>query len=294
MSIFGWINPNFWYQLRYFSPHKLNGKWFFIKREMCLPYRQMPQVERREIHLAYNPPSIAKVYSWVYFTGIWRRFMQAEYDRVVERLKMRGSYMSDYFGTGRRQIRWPVYLKNRDPYVHMLLANRNIRQRNWRTWGWQVPEKQGPGPGLGALPIRMDYHNKITRMTNDDWTDTGISTYALMMLPTVTIRKFFNEFPRVPAWYYGIQHSKEQLYNHISFGIDPGNQVIDELMNPTDPDLKAAREEDDEVTKYLYPEMWEAKKNPDYKLKWPFPDDNVYRPTYNRGSNRKYWSRNYL
>jgi hypothetical protein len=87
-----------------------------------------------------------------------------------------------------------------------------------------------------------------------------------------------------------MDYNKEHMYNHIFKGIDPGNLKIDELLNPSDPKKKAAIQEEKEIRRYLWPEIapaWE----PDYKLKWPFPDDNIYRPTFNRGFNRRFWSR---
>lgn len=162
--------------------------------------------------------------------------------------------------------------------------------RYWRTFGWQVPESHGPGPGLGLVPPHLDYTNKITRMIEDDWTDTGLSCYAMKMIPTITQRKYYNELPRMTAYCYGMDYTKEQMFNHITWGIDPGNEKIDKILNPTDPAMKEFRDYEREMRQYLYPDVapaWE----PDYKLRWPFPDDNVYRPTYNRGFNRRYWSR---
>mmetsp|Transcript_12766 Transcript_12766/g.18638 ORF Transcript_12766/g.18638 Transcript_12766/m.18638 type:complete len:294 (+) Transcript_12766:1884-2765(+) len=290
MSIVAYFNPNFWYQLRFFRPHKINGKWRFIKRDICLPYNVPPRIEQRMVHIKYDPPLMGRWYSWILSTGLFRRTAASFFDHVVFRIKQRGNCWNDYVGKHRRKIRYPVFAKNRDPYQWMYLGARNVRSRHWRTYGWQVPEQHGPGAGLGILPVHLDYPNKITRMTEDDWTDTGVSCYAGKMFPTLTIRKYFNELPRPTPFEYGMDYTKEQMFNHIAFGIDPGNLKIDELKNPSDPKLAEERREEKEIQEYLWPDVAAAFK-PDYKLKWPFPDDNVYRPTYNRGFNRRYWSR---
>jgi len=196
--------------------------------------------------------------------------------------------MHDYMGMYRRKIRYPVYLKNRDPYTDMLIRARNIRMRNWRSWGWQVPEKQGPGPGLGIVPVRMDYHHKIQFMAQMDWTDTGVEVYGLAMFPFICVQKYFNEMPRMQHYSYGLRYTKEMMFNHIAFGVDPGNETIDEIRYPKDPDERAVLDEQREICDYLFPDEGIATQ-PGYRLKWPYPDDNVYRPTYNRGYNRKYW-----
>mmetsp|Transcript_21858 Transcript_21858/g.3630 ORF Transcript_21858/g.3630 Transcript_21858/m.3630 type:complete len:153 (-) Transcript_21858:27-485(-) len=151
----------------------------------------------------------------------------------------------------------------------------------------------GPGPGLGLVPRHLDYYNKITNMVEADWVDTGLSCTALKMIPTITVRKYYNELPRMLPFVYGMVYTKEQMYNHLAWGVDPGNLCIEELINPTDPEKRKERQLENEIKKYLTPDLaaaWEK----DYKLKWPFPDDNVYRPTYNRGFNRKYWSKYYF
>ena len=292
MSIYGWINPNFWYQLRFFRPHRLNGKWHFIKRDIGLPYNYAPVIEHREVHLQYNPPLMARWYAWVVNSGLYRRTAQTVWDHLVYRLKPRGNCLHDYVGSKRRKIRYAVYAKNKDPYCFMLQQARNLRMRHWRSFGWSVPERHGPGPGLGLLPTALDYPNKLTRMTEDDWTDTGVNCFALKMLPTVTLRKYFNVLPRPSSWTYGVAYTKEDMFNHIAWGIDPGHKILQELQNPKDPDTKAKREEEVDIKKYLWPELRVAFEK-DYKLKWPYPDDNIYRPTYNRGFTRKYWSREF-
>jgi hypothetical protein len=292
MSLIGWINPNFWYQLRYFSPHKLNGKWVFIKRDIALPYNHVPVVERKVLLLRYYPSLFNRWYSWMTSSGLYRRTVQSTMDHVVYRLKPRGNCFHDYVGSSRRKIRYGIFVKNKDPYCYMLQQARNIRMRHWRTFGWQVPEKQGPGPGLGFLPTHLDYPNKLTRMIEDDYTDTGVGCYALKMLPTLTIRKYFNELPRHNSMTYGIQYTKQDVFNHIAWGIDPGAGKLDQILNPTDPDFKAKFDEEQDIKKSFWPELYAAFEK-DYQLKWPYPDDNVYRPTYNRGFTRKYWSREY-
>ncbi|CAG9317776.1 unnamed protein product [Blepharisma stoltei] len=293
MSIFAWLNPIFWYQLKFFSPHKLNGKWFFIKREFCLPYNIMPQIEDRDLHLRWNPTNGTKIWRWIWTSSLWRRFMSQYVDFTVGQLKRRGGCISDMHTDDRLKIRFPVYAKNRDPYYQILMEARNTRARNWRTWGMQVPEKQGPGPNLGLVKKYQDYDNKIFRMADDDWTYTGLDTFFLAMLPNITLRKYWNEFPRVMPYFYGMYFTKEQLFNHISFGVDPGNQVLDELINSSDPEKKAEVEEDNDIMDYLFP-IRQGLKDPNYRLKYPFPDDNIYRPTFNRGGNRQYWSRDVL
>ena len=290
MAILAWINPNFLYQLRFFRPHKINGKWHLIKRDICLPYNHPPVIERRMVHLRHDPPVSGRWLSWFTSTGIFRRMAQTFWDHATYRLKQRGNCVSDYVGSQRRKIRYATIAKNRDPYVWMLQGARNLRMRHWRTFGWQVPEKLGPGPGLGAVPVHMDYMNKITRMTEDDYTDPGISTTAMKMWPSVTIRKYFNELPRTFPYAYGMDYTKEQMFNHVTWGIDPGNLKLQEILNPSDPEVAAQRKEEKEIAMYLWPDIAPAFE-PGYKLKWPFPDDNVYRPTYNRGSNRALWSR---
>jgi hypothetical protein len=110
------------------------------------------------------------------------------------------------------------------------------------------------------------------------------------MVPELAQRKYFNELPRIIPHQYGLDYTKEQMFNHIAWGIDPGNLKLDDLLNPKDPELAAKRKEELEIEKYLYGDFV-AYKDPDYQLKWPYPDDNVYRPTYERGGNRHYWSR---
>jgi hypothetical protein len=290
MSIYAWINPNFWYQLRFFRPHKLNGKWHFIKRDIGLPYNVAPEIERRSLHMRYNPPLMARWYAFVVNSGIFRRLAQTVFDHAAYRLKQRGNSLHDYVGSKRRKIRYSVYAKNKDPYCFMLQQARNLRSRHWRAFGWQVPERHGPGAGLGAITIDLDYPNKLTRMTEDDWTDTGVNCFALKMFPTITLRKYFNELPRPSPWNYGYDYSKEDMFNHIAWGIDPTSKKLDEILNPTDPVAIAQKEEEKDIKKYLFPDF-AAVLEKDYKLKWPYPDDNIYRPTYNRGFTRKYWSR---
>ena len=292
MSLLGWINPNFWYQLRFFRPHRLNGKWLFIKRDICLPYNVAPVVEGRELHMRYNPPMMARWYAWIVGSGLYRRTSQGFFDHVVYRLKPRGNCLHDYVGSKRRRIRYAVFAKNKDPYCFMLQQARNLRSRHWRVFGWQVPERHGPGPGMGLLPEHLDYPNKITRMTEDDWTDTGVNCFALKMIPTITLRKYFNELPRPSPFNYGLDYTKEDMFNHITWGIDPGHQKLDEILNPTDPDIKALRDEEKDIKKYLWPDIAPAYEK-GYNIKWPYPDDNIYRPTYNRGFTRKYWSREF-
>jgi hypothetical protein len=292
MSIYGWINPNFWYQLRFLRPHKLNGKWHFIKRDIALPYNYVPVIERREVHMQYNPPLMARWYGWIVNSGLYRRTVQSVLDHLVYRLKPRGNCLHDYVGSKRRKIRYAVFAKNKDPYCYMLQQARNLRMRHWRSFGWSVPERHGPGAGLGYLPTPLDYPNKITRMTEDDWTDTGVNCFALKMFPTIALRKYFNELPRPTSWTYGVEYTKEDMFNHIAWGIDPGHKVLGELLNPSDPEKKAQREEEIEIKKYLWPELRAAHEK-DYKPKWPYPDDNIYRPTYNRGFTRQYWSREF-
>ena len=290
MSLYGWINPNFWYQLRFFCPHRLNGKWHFIKRDIGLPYNVAPVIEGKEYHLRYNPPLMARWYGWIVNSGLYRRTAQSVLDHTIYRLKSRGNCLHDYVGSKRRKIRYAVYAKNKDPYCYMLQQARNLRSRHWRSFGWQVPEKHGPGAGMGLLPPHMDYPNKLTRMTEDDWTDTGVNCFALKMIPTITMRKYFNELPRPTSMTYGVEYTKEDMFNHIAWGIDPGSKKLEEVLNPTDPDAKAKREEELDIKRYLWPELAVA-FDKDYRLKWPYPDDNVYRPIYNRGFTRKFWSR---
>lgn len=290
MSLLAWLNPNFWYQLKHFMPHKVNGKWHFIKRDIVLPFHYTPNIEQRYTHIKYDPPVSGKPHSWVLSTGLYRRLAQSMWDHACNRIKPRGNGFGDYVGAHRRKIRYPVYAKNRDPYVWMLFGARSLRMRWARAFGWHVPEQHGPGAGLGIVPRHLDYNNKLTRMTEDDYVDTGVTTFALKMIPTIALRRYFNELPRITAWSYGMDYNKEHMYNHIFKGIDPGNLKIDELLNPSDPKKKAAIQEEKEIRRYLWPEIapaWE----PDYKLKWPFPDDNIYRPTFNRGFNRRFWSR---
>ena len=172
----------------------------------------------------------------------------------------------------------------------MMHGARQLRMRWGRAFSWGVPEAHGPGPGLGMAGLQLDYTNKITRMTEDDYTDTGISMFAFKMFPEMMQRKYFNELPRLVPHVYGLDYTKEQMFNHIAWGIDPGNEKLDELLYPTDPVKAEKRREELEIERYLVGD-WAAHKEPGYQLKWPYPDDNVYRPTYERGSNRHYWSR---
>ena len=235
---------------------------------------------------------MARWYSWMISTGIYRRTAQTFLDHVVYRVKPRGAMLSDFVGSARRKVRYPVYQKNKDPYCYMLQQARIVRMRHWRAFGWAVPERHGPGAGLGLLSTELDYPNKLTRMIDDDWTDTGVNAWAIKMIPSLAIRKYFNELPRTLPLLYGIDYTKEDMFNHIAWGKDPGHEKLQEILNPSDPDTIAQVKEDNEIRDYLWPEL-AAVRNKDYKLKWPYPDDNIYRPTYNRGFTRKYWSRVY-
>lgn len=292
MSLYSWLSPTFWYQLRFFSPHKLNGKWHFIKRDIGLAYNFPPEVERRDLHMRYNPPMMGRWYAWIVSTGFYRRTSQSFLDHAVYRLKPRGNMLSDYVGNSRRKIRYAIFAKNKDPYCYMLQQARNLRMRHWRVFGWAVPERHGPGPGMGMLNPELDYPNKLTRMIDDDWTDTGVNAWALRMIPLITVRKYFNELPRPTSFGYGYDYTPQEMFDHIAWGKDPGYAKLVEIMNPTDPEKKKAMEEEKDIKRYLWPDLAPAAEK-DYKIKWPYPDDNLYRPVYNRGFTRKYWSRFY-
>lgn len=257
-----------------------------------MPFNNPPVVEDRPLHLQYSPPLMARWYAWGVNSGLYKRTKQSLYNHLVYRLKPRGNCLHDYVGSKRRRIRYAVFAKNKDPYCYMLQQARNLRARQWRAFGWQVPERHGPGLGMGILPEHLDYPNKITRMTDDDWTDTGVSCFAMKMIPTITLRKYFNELPRPSPFSYGMEYTREDMFNHIAWGIDPGAKRIEEILNPTDPEFKARREEERDIKKYLYPDLAPAYEK-GYNIKWPYPDDNVYRPIYNRGFTRKLWSRIY-
>jgi hypothetical protein len=290
MSATAWLSPNFWNQIKHFRPHKINGKWHFIQRDMILPHLVVPTVERRVSHWLLNPPKSARWLSFILNSGMSKRFLGSLLDHAAYRLSFRGVGWNDFAGSVRRHIRYPVLTKHKDPYYYMLQQARISRMRMWRCYGFAVPESHGVGDGLGYVPQRMNYPQKLVRMMDDDWMDTAVDVYTMKLLPHIAYRKYFNELPRMTAFSYGFDYTKEQLYNHISWGIDPGHDKLEELMNPTDPAKKAELEEEKELFRYYFPSI-AASREADYTLKWPYPDDNVYRPTYERGFNRKYWSR---
>lgn len=240
--------------------------------------------------MKYDPPMMSKPFQAIINSSIFRRWRQDFLNHAQTKLKRRGNSIKDYIGYGRRKIRFSVYQKQKDPYYHMMHGARQLRMRWGRAFSWGVPEAHGPGPGLGMAGKELDYTNKITRMTEDDYTDTGISMYLFKMFPEMAQRKYFNELPRLMPHVYGLDYTKEQMFNHIAWGIDPGNEKLDELLYPTDPAKAEKRREELEIERYLVGD-WAAHKEPGYQLKWPYPDDNVYRSTYERGSNRHYWSR---
>mmetsp|Transcript_25997 Transcript_25997/g.46000 ORF Transcript_25997/g.46000 Transcript_25997/m.46000 type:complete len:292 (-) Transcript_25997:52-927(-) len=290
MSLVLWFSPNFWNQLKHFKPHKINGKWHFIKRDIILPHTVIPTVERRGLHWLYNPPKSGRLLSYFLNTGISKRFLASIFDHAAYRLSFRGVGWNDFSGDIRRTIRYPVQTKHKDPYYSFLQQARISRMRMWRCYGYAVPEKHGVGDGLGFVPFRLNYPQKLVRQIDDDWTDTAVERYTLGLIPHISYRKYFNELPRLTAFSYGVDYTKEQLYNHISWGIDPGREKLDAILNPTDPDAKAWLEKEKELFRYYYPSI-AASKEDDYTLRWPYPDDNVYRPTYERGFNRLYWGR---
>jgi hypothetical protein len=109
MSVIAWMNPNFWYQLRFFRPHKVNGKWNFIKRDIVLPYNWLPQIEKRLQHLKYDPPMMSKPWqAWVN-SSIYRRWRQDFIHVAASKIKRRGVMVKDFVGFNRRRIRYSVY-----------------------------------------------------------------------------------------------------------------------------------------------------------------------------------------
>jgi len=291
MSLLDWFDPNFLRQFRFFRPHKVNGRWYFIKRDIVLPFNNWPVMENRLENMIRRPPVMALPLQFFMRSTLFRRMSQAHLDLVWARTTIRGSSLMDYAGEQKRKIRFTLIGKNRDPYLHMLMGVRNLRARWCRAWGWQVPPRHGPGAGLGFVPKNLDYYNKVARMIEDDYCDTGISVFALRMFPITTMRKYFNELPRPTSYWYGMDYTREQMFNHIAWGIDPGTVAAEAAEQNPNPDLLEARKKEKEYVDYLFPEL-AVVNSPDYKLKWPMPDDNVFRPTYNRGFNRKYWSRN--
>lgn len=290
MSAVAWLSPNFWNQLKHFRPHKINGKWHFIKRDIILPHVVIPTVERRALQWLHNPPKSAKLLSYVLNSGLSRRFLSSLYEHAEYRLNFRGVGWNDFAGEERRMIRYPVQTRHKDTYYYLLQQARISRMRMWRCYGYAVPEQHGVGEGLGYCPQRLNYPMKLVRQMDDDWMDTAVEVFTLKLIPHIAYRKFFNELPRMTAFSYGFDYTKEQLFNHIAWGIDPGRASLDEKLNPTDPAQIAYIEEQKELDRYYYPSI-AASKEEDYKLRWPYPDDNIYRPTYNRGFNRLYWGR---
>ena len=42
------------------------------------------------------------------------------------------------------------------------------------------------------------------------------------------------------------------MYNHIAWGIDPGNEKYDSVMNPNDPEKKKKIDESEEMKDYYF------------------------------------------
>lgn len=290
MSLIDWFDPNFLYQLRFFYPHIVNGRWFFLKRDIVLPYNYPPIPEFRMNRLMNDPPAMAKPVTWFLKSTLFLRMSQANVDLAWKRMTPRGMPISDWIGPERRKIRTAILVKSRDPYLHMQIGARGLRQRFFRAFGWSVPPRHGPGEGMGTVPRRLDQQNKLARMIDDDYCDTAIGVFFLRMFPVVCMRKYINELPRPTPYWYGMDYTREQMFMHIAWGIDPSVEAVEDEEENLDPAIAEQRSAEEEYAQYLLPELYIQNK-PDYKLKWPFPDDNIYRPTYERGFTREFWCR---
>lgn len=182
-------------------------------------------------------------------------------------------------------------VKMADPYWLGRTHNKFDRALDWLgDYATSVPKAHGPGEGFGYVRREHDYLRKLCRQVADDkMTGTDAKSYLLGLLPYLTQRKFFNELPRPSYYSYGMAYTKQQMFDHVAFGVDPGNVRWEEMKQ--DPKVQEFVDWHREKIRYYFPEEAPVSTNENHVPAVPQPDDNVYRPIYNRGSNRKLWGR---
>ena len=122
-----------------------------------------------------------------------------------------------------------IALKSADPYW---LGRNNFKYDRAIDWlgddRGPVPKQYGPDETFGMRVREFDYLNKLCRFVADDKLGgQEARAHLSALLPGLARRKYFNELPRPSYFTYGMRYTKEEMFNHIAFGIDPGNKKWD-------------------------------------------------------------------